>query len=131
MKLGTQTNSLTNHILSRAVKGQPTPEVGMGVTILAWTDRYAATITEVKTVRGRLVLTVQRDRAVRTDRNGFSEDQTWVYQRNTHGRIQTFRQRHNGMWQEVTVNSKTGRLIAVEGNGLRIGERQEYCDPTF
>ena len=47
MKLGTQTGSLTNHIYSRAVIGQPNPEIGMGATVLCWTDRHAATITAI------------------------------------------------------------------------------------
>lgn len=32
MKLGTQTGSVINHLYSRGVIGQPTPEVGMGAT---------------------------------------------------------------------------------------------------
>ena len=32
MKLGTETGSMTNHIYSRATKGQPDPAVGMGAT---------------------------------------------------------------------------------------------------
>lgn len=38
MKLGTQTGSTTNYLMS-GVKGQPAPEIGMGVTLLHWTDR--------------------------------------------------------------------------------------------
>ncbi len=45
MKLGTQTGSVINHLHSRAVIGQPEPVVGMGATMLLWSDRRACTIT--------------------------------------------------------------------------------------
>jgi hypothetical protein len=47
MKLGTHTGSLTNHIYSRAVP--ITPEVGMGCTLLSWSDRHPATIIDIFT----------------------------------------------------------------------------------
>jgi hypothetical protein len=34
MRIGTQTNSLVNHLYSRAVNGQPEPVIGMGATLL-------------------------------------------------------------------------------------------------
>lgn len=70
MRLGTQTGSVTNHILSRATIGQPEPTVGMGATLLGWTDRHACTIVEVSMERDRIVVTVQEDNAKRTDSNG-------------------------------------------------------------
>ena len=34
MQLGKQTASINNHLLSRAVIGQPSPKLGMGATLL-------------------------------------------------------------------------------------------------
>lgn len=130
MKLGTQTASLTNHVLSRAVVGQPEPKVGMGATLLAWTDRYPATIIEVRTTKNCVYVTVQEDDATRTDKNGLSESQTYEFTPKPNGRKFTFRSGKNGMWQEMRKNDRGCRLIC-EGYGLRIGEREKYHDFSF
>src|SRR5262245_23731157 len=132
MKLGTQTGSLTNHILSRAVIGQPEPAVGMGATVLSWTDRHAATITAVnRTWYKRIQIEVQEDRAFRTDGNGMSESQSYTYMRDPVGAKHTFRRLDNGSWQEIAFNQKTKRWAKTGGQGLRIGEREEYRDFSF
>lgn len=131
MKLGTQTGSLTNHIYSRATVGQPTPEVGMGATILCWTDRHAGTITKVEPIKTGFRVTVQEDKAKRIDKNGMSECQEYDYTRNENGPTITFAQRQDGGWQCVRFNEQTKRWNKVEGNGLRIGERNEYHDFSF
>ena len=61
MRPGTDTGSAMNALYSRMTKGQPEPVVGMGATILAWTDRYAATIASVEGEPGRWVVGVQED----------------------------------------------------------------------
>jgi hypothetical protein len=48
MKLGTETSNLVNHLLSRAVRVAPTPQVGMGATLLYWSDRSPATIMTIQ-----------------------------------------------------------------------------------
>lgn len=131
MKLGTQTGSMTNHIYSRATRGQPEPVVGMGATILCWTDRHAATIADVQLTGKGTIVRVRRDKAHRIDRNGFSESQSWEYHEDPHGALYTFRF-DAGRWQELELNPKTGRLNKIKGgHGLRIGDREEYCDPCF
>ena len=130
MKLGTQTGSLTNHILSRATIGQPEPVVGMGATLLAWTDRHAATIILV--TNGGAMLTVQEDKVVRTDSGGpFTETQRYSYEANPAGAIHRFRKNKAGGWDEVSLNQKTNRWVKTGGYGLRIGERMEHRDPSF
>jgi hypothetical protein len=131
MKLGTQTGSLTNHVLARAVKGQPDATVGMGATMLSWTDRYPGTVIGIARERGATVLTVREDNATRTDKNGFSESQTYLFEPNENGRVHLFKMNKHGMWDEVARNEKTGRLVKTGGYGLRIGERAKYHDFSF
>jgi hypothetical protein len=116
------------------VIGQPEPEPGMGATILAWTDRYAATIIGSlvgPATRGATIILVQVDRAIRTDKNGLSEDQTYTYEPNTNGTVYFFRKTKVGTWEEVAMNPRTGRYNKNGGLGLRIGEREEYRDFSF
>lgn len=132
MKLGTETGSLINHLHSRAVIGQPAPEIGMGATLLGWTDRHAATITCVVTQDGKLVrIGVKQDIATRIDRNGMSESQEYSYTENPDAYTQYFRLNKRGMWEGTRLNPDTKRWVKSEGCGLRIGERDEYYDFSF
>ncbi len=129
MRLGLQTNSLTNHVLSRAVIGQPEPVVGMGATILSWTDRSPATIIGV--FRETKILHVREDSYRRMDSNGMSESQTYEYFPNPRGYVYIFRQNKQGVWEEVDYNPVTKRHKKNGGHGLRIGERSKYHDFSF
>lgn len=131
MKLGSQTNSLINHVLSRAVKGQPEPVEGMGATILAWTDRYPGTITKVHKGKSRTIVLVRQDKATRVDSNGLSESQEYTFEPDPNGSLYAFRQSKNGTWEQVTLNRVTGRYNLSRGYGLRIGERSKYHDFSF
>lgn len=131
MSYAQQTGSLVNNLYARQVKGQPTPEVGMGATMLSYTDRSAATITAVETIRGKIYITVQEDKSVRTDKNGMSECQDYEYSRDENGRVQTFRQAANGMWERVYKNTETNRWKKTDCGGLRIGSRNTYHDFSF
>ena len=109
MKLGKNTGSVMNHIYSQC----PTePEVGMGASILAWSDRYAATIVKVT----KCQVHVQRDTAkvVGGDYYGGFK---YEYHRNPEAPVVVFR--------------KTKRGWSAKGYGLLVGVRQEYVDPTF
>jgi hypothetical protein len=133
MKLGTQTNSLTNHILSRATVGQPKPVVGMGATVMSWTDRDGATIIEVIEIKGGYDVVVQEDHAKRVDTNGMSECQEYEYTPNPNGSRYRFRfDNAIGRWREVYVKAN-GRICLIKGggHGLRIGERDKYHDFSF
>ncbi len=111
MRLGTETGSLINHIESRFA--QPTPEVGMGATILGWTDRYPATIVKVTPCQ----VHVQEDFAVRTDSNGMSESQEYEYSPNPKAHVEIFR--------------KTKRGWRSGSRCLSIGRREKYYDFSF
>ena len=114
------TNSLSNLILGNA--RQPAPAVGMGCTILHWTDRNAATIVKVE--NGGRTLYVQRDRAIRTDTNGMSECQEYRYLGNPDGAITVFTRRKGGEYVEKGQPFGTGYRLAI-------GTRREYHDFSF
>lgn len=100
---------------------QKTPEVDMGVTECIGSDRYPYTVIVV--VNHRKIV-VRSDEFRRTDKNGFSEMQSYEYTPNLHGKEVTLTLRKNGRWVE-------------EGVGLNdppfwfIGEREAYQDPCF
>ena len=115
LALGTQTASLSNHLLS-GTKGQPTPEVGMGITILMWTDRQPATITRVS--KSGKVFWFKRDHAERRDANGMSESQTYEFFPNPEATEERASLRKNGAWKC--------------GSGqVRLGSRDKYHDYSF
>lgn len=129
-KLGTQTASVINHLMSRSTKGQPDPVVGMGATILNWTDREAGTITKVFKIGDDVAIEVQEDKATRTDSNGMSEMQTYAYEANPNGARSMWRFR-KGAWKPVRFNEETKRWRQIDGSGLQIGVRRKYHDFSF
>lgn len=131
MKLGTQTGSVINHLHSRAVIGQPEPVVGMGATMLLWTDRSACTIVNVQQVRGKTIVTVQTDHATVIAGSSHDGSAEYRYNPNPKGGEYHFRREADGRWQQVAISNQTGRWGKAGGRGLRIGERDEYRDPSF
>lgn len=120
MRLGTETGSVINHVMARGSEVQPV--VGMGATVLGWTDRHAGTIVEVS-AKG---FTVQRDHARRTDRNGMSEAQEYAYSPNPRGSLYVFKRvtsgRAKGQWREGGKSS---------GSGVVLDHRESYHDFSF
>jgi hypothetical protein len=108
---GTETGSLMNHVMSRS---EAVPEVGMGATILCWTDRTAGTIIKVTPTQ----VHVQRDIATRIDHNGMSESQEYRYESDPNGIVEVFRMTKKGYRN-------------LSRNGLLIGSRQAYYDYSF
>ncbi len=130
LRLGTQTGSLVNNILSRSVIGEPEPEIGMGATLLSWTDRNPATIVSVFTKGKTLYIGVNEDDAVRTDSNGYSESQSYEFSFNTSVYVQYYRKNAKGTWESVYINPETGRFVKGCGS-ISIGRRDKYWDPSF
>jgi hypothetical protein len=113
MKLGRDTNSMVNYLMS----GNKTqPEVGAGATILNWTDRKPATVVEIiKFKNGKIkAVVVQEDDAKRIDDNGMSELQEYEYSRNSEGYRSTHKALRDGTFEN-----------------LSIGEREKYYDFSF
>lgn len=132
MRLGTQTGSLINHLEARATIGQPTPEVGMGVTMLGWTDRSPGTIFSVQRIGRSTIIEVRADDYKRTDSNGMSEGQEYTYTTNPQGHAQYFRAKdEDAEWVSVRKSRETGRWVKTGRTGLRIGQRERYYDFSF
>jgi hypothetical protein len=118
------TGSLVNLISGNSQ--QPTPEVGMGATVLQWTDRSAATIVEVAITNKGVpkAITIQYDNSQRTDSNGMSESQTYDYTPNPHGSKVEYTLRKNGAWVRRGDPLKGGQRVAI-------GYRDTYHDYSF
>jgi hypothetical protein len=127
MNAGTQTGSLVNHIYSRMTIGAPEPIVGMGVTMLSWTDRDAGTIVEVNTKKRYIAVT--EDSKTRIDNNGISESQQYEYTAVMDGYRNYYRKDRKGQWRRCYFNNN-GRLVFGTG-GLIIGHRESYYDFSF
>jgi hypothetical protein len=118
LKAGTETGSLMNHIISGC--RMAAPEVGMGGSILGWTDRRACTITEVSK-SGKRVGIVE-DIATRVDKNGMSDSQEYSFERGS-GSPTFFTLRKNGAWVRQGES--------IRGQRLAIGQRDHYYDFSF
>lgn len=128
MNLGTHTGSLVNHMYSRMTKGEPEPTVGMGVTMLSWTDRYAGTIVEVNMKKRYIAVT--EDDCKRIDNNGLSESQEYEYTSMMDGYRNYYRKDSKGAWRACHFN-ENGRLVYSGNRGLIIGRREKYHDFSF
>jgi hypothetical protein len=91
------------------------PKVGMGATILDYTDRTPATIIRVSD--SAKTFWIQQDNAKRIDNNGMSEDQVYIYSPNLNANIQCVRLTKKG-WQS-------------NGQKVVIGIRRAYYDYSF
>lgn len=122
LKLGSETGSLINHMYSR---GNLAPVIGMGATLLMWSDRRPYTIHKVSD-NGKSIW-VSADEYVRTDNNGYyTENQYYAYSNHNTSRPQ--------VWIEYTCR-KNGRWIKkgqpMNSTSLMVGRRMAYNDPSF
>lgn len=127
MRLGTQTGSLVNHIMTTG--GSDEPYVGMPATVCFWTDRSPATVVEVNMKKRYIV--VQDDDFVRVDLNGMSESQKYDYTPNVEGAKRIFRKNKQGKWVLCYINPETKRMVQSGGCGLALGRREKYHDYSF
>jgi len=102
---GNLMNRISEHSLS------PTPAIGMGATIYMWSDRHAATVVAISKSGKRI--TLRADRVTRWENSygaAFLPDPDGVtYEANL---------TKNGTWKSA-------------GNGVTLGNRAAYRDPSF
>lgn len=112
--------------LFAAAAANPEPVEGMGATVIAWTDRYPATIMAVRRNRkGEAVaVTLREDHAERTDNRGMSEWQDWAFSPNPDGQVFEFTRRRNGRF--IQKGARKG-----QGYAVRFGTREKYYDFSF
>lgn len=104
------------------------PVIGEGATVCYARDRHACTIIAYDEVRK--IVTVQQDKATRTDNLGMSDSQQYSYERCESGATWSFKYK-NGVWREC-IKGESGRWKMYKGgNGLIIGVRDEFYDFTF
>tara|TARA_E500000318_G_scaffold44839_1_gene42381 strand:- start:401 stop:865 length:465 start_codon:yes stop_codon:yes gene_type:complete len=138
-KLGTHSGSVVNWSRSRSWFKPDALTIGNGATIYYWSDRHGGTLIDVITRKnGRRFIVVQVDHAKRTDRNGFSESQTYEFTPNPEGRkhyaevidIETEEGERGFILEPREFNPKTNRF-SKDGNRITLGHRSEYWDPSF
>jgi len=137
-KIGKHFGSVNNWIASRTWYGYDQLAIGNGATAYFWSDRHACTVVEVFNRNKKRYVVVQQDHAKRTDRNGFSESQTYEFTPNPQGRkfisevidIETEDGQLGFILEPRTFNSKTNRF-RKEGTRIGLGKRSEYWDPSF
>lgn len=116
-----RTGSVINSLYDENRSPEP-PKVGMGCTILMWTDRKAATVIGVDETGRRI--TVQEDKAIRTDNHGMSDAQSYEYERDPNGAQHVYTLRKNGKWIQAGERMGTGL-------GLLLGRRDHHHDFSF
>ena len=133
MNIGTQTNSLVNHLYSRMTVGAPAPTVGMAATTLSWTDRHAATVTNVTELDGKWKwqIEVVEDKALVISGSTHDGSATFAFVPNPEGYADLYRMdRKTGEWVRGYINRDTGKFNKSSG-GLILGRRDHYVDPSF
>lgn len=108
-------NMITGSLINSVMASAPVPAVGMGATLLGWSDRHAATVVAVS-ASGK-TCKVQQDHAKRVDKNGMSEMQQYEFSPNPNA--------------PVLVVRKTKRGWMSGGLRVALGHRSEYYDFSF
>lgn len=124
-----QTGSLINHLYANGT-GITAPKVGDGATVVGWTDRRPATVVETFQKGAHHYVVVQYDKWTRTDKNGMSDAQEYVYSPNPEGGKSTYRLDKKGKWRPVCINQH-GKFVYFDGTVLLIGVRERYYDFSF
>ena len=101
-------------------------KVGDGCTICYYTDRKAGTIIGISD--DEKTITVQEDKATRTDTRGESDWQEYEFERDLNGTIHTFKRtrKYKSLYTDNGI-SKWGDY----GTSLLFGVRREYFDYSF
>ncbi len=118
--------SIINSTLGSMTIGQPDPVVGMGGTVLLYSDRNPCTIFRVFTYRKCTAVEVRLDNWTH-DEEGYMTGSTV----NVKG-ITYYFVFKDGRWKELNHDTATGKFKTVQGGwGFLIGQRQGYYDRSF
>ena len=129
MRLGTQTGSLINHVLTFGMK-PAAPEVGAPATICYWSDREPATVFRVFMVGKSIIVETRDDDCVRVDNNnGISEAQEYEYKTKVNGHKRYWRITDKGV-QAVEQNGG-GRWVKGPSGAVVFGRREKFHDYSF
>lgn len=123
MKLGKDTGSVMNHLMSRS---NQEPAVGKGATILHWSDRSAYFVDSVSKDGKKVV--IERAKAVRTDNHGMSDSQSYEYVRNPQAEPETIKFAY-GKWRRVY--RELGGKTTYSPINIIFGTMREYYDFSF
>lgn len=126
MKLGQQTGSFVNHLMSQSKPVKP--EIGMGATFLSWTDRNPGTVVSYDPKKK--IVGITYDNAVRTDNYGMSEYQEYEFTSVPDGYVHYFKKDKIGNWVGISWNKDTKRWNKNHKRVI-IGIRDKYHDFSF
>lgn len=73
-------------------------DVGDGISLSPYTDWHAYTVIERRETLKGFVLKIQKDNAIRTDKNGMSDSQDYRFERDKNGRIEEVRWSNKKNW---------------------------------
>lgn len=124
MKLGTQTGSFFNHMMSGA---KALPDTEKGATILHWTDREAYFVISVSEDKKRC--TIERPKVIRTDKLGMSDQQDYEYQKSENPIRHDLVFRYGGWW--IDNKEKGAYGSRYEKVNIAFGFMREYYDFSF
>ncbi|HEY5268681.1 MAG TPA: hypothetical protein VII94_06215 [Candidatus Saccharimonadales bacterium] len=98
------------------------PEVGMGATVIMWSDRHAYTIVSVSLDKKKI--SIQKDTVISIGNNGPGFSQEYEYFPNLNGNIIFASLRKDGSYVVVGESLKNGTRIGI-------GYRREFYDYSF
>lgn len=132
MKLGTQTGSLMNHIMSNTSVHEIIPGE-TGATLLGWTDRHPATVVDLFNKGDYTYIVVQADEWYVESGSMHDGSAKYAYLKNPKGYKSIFRFKTDGSsgFQKVAWNKETNRYNKISNGGLSVGQRDKYYDPHF
>jgi hypothetical protein len=123
------TNNLHSNIMHAAVVGAPKPVVGMGVTVLMWSDRHAGTIVEV--VSDKEIVFTEDDTVADKTKDCQMGHQNWIHTPDPNGPRRVAKMGKDGRWY-VARETPTGRMsISKKCTPLAVGYKEHYYDWSF
>lgn len=134
MKLGSETGSVMNHLYSRMTRNAPSPTLGLGVTILHWSDRTPGTIVRIYSSPKGIVIGIADDH-YRLNPGAAWPSETIDYEITPCALSceprRFYRAKPDGGWEPVEAGKRYGTWKKVGGAGLLVGRRERYYDPSF